>query len=264
MRKIFIGLLLMIINISCVIGQTTVIVGSTNDYLDLSYAMELFAQSNTIEEFEYKLNDPRNNVYNGDLNSDGYIDYLRCIERRSSHKHYIVIQAVFNSNRYKEIAEIQIERSGQNIYTVIVGDRYLYGTRNIYVPVYTYYPNIYSWLWSSRWVCWHSPYHHHHYPHWYRPRHHHHPHNNHHHHNNHHQHKSPTVTRTTQPSRSTTVTRTQPTRSTTTVTRTQPTRSTTVTRTQPTRSTTVTRTTQPTRSTTVTRTRSTRSTTSRR
>jgi len=260
MKKIFIGLLLMIINISCVIGQTTVIVGSTNDYLDLNYAMELFAQSNTIEEFEYKLNDPRINVYNGDLNNDGYIDYLRCIERRSSFKHYIIIQAVFDSNRYKEIAEIQIERSGQNIYAVIVGDRYLYGTRNIYVPAYTYYPNIYNWLWSSQWVCWHSPYHHHHYPHWYKPRHHqHYPHyNNHQHHNNHHNHKSTTVTRTTtQPSRSTTVTRTtQPTRSTTTVTRTT---------TQPSRSTTVTRTTQPTRSTTtVTRTQSTRSTTSRR
>lgn len=253
MRKIFIGLLLMIINISCAIGQTTFVAGSTTDYLDLSYAMELFAKANTIEEFEYKLNDPRNNVYNGDLNSDGYIDYLRCIERRSSYKHYIVIQAVFDSNRYKEIAEIQIERSGQNIYAVIVGDRYLYGTRNIYVPVYTYYPNIYSWLWSSRWVCWHSPYHHHHYPTWYRPRHyHHHPHHNNHHHNNHHHHNSTTVTRTTHPTRSTTVTRT-----------TQPTRSTTVTRTtQPNRSTTVTRTTQPTRSTTVTRT--TRSTTSRR
>lgn len=236
MRKIFIGLLLMIINISCAIGQTTFVAGSTTDYLDLSYAMELFAQANTIEEFEYKLNDPRNNVYNGDLNSDGYIDYLRCIERRSSYRHYIVIQAVFDSNRYKEIAEIQIERSGQNIYAVIVGDRYLYGTRNIYVPVYTYYPNIYSWLWSSRWICWHSPYHHHHYPTWYRPRHHHH----HPHHNNHHHHKSATVTRTTQPNRSTTVTRT-----------THPARSTTVTRTtQPTRSTTVTRTTQPTRSTT--------------
>ncbi len=254
MRKIFIGLLLMIINISCVIGQTTFVAGSTTDYLDLSYAMELFARANTIEEFEYKLNDPRNNVYNGDLNGDGYIDYLRCIERRSSYKHYIVIQAVFDSNRYKEIAEIQIERSGQNIYAVIVGDRYLYGTRNIYVPVYTYYPNIYSWLWSSRWICWHSPYHHHHYPTWYRPRHHHHhPHHNHH-NNNHHHHKSTTVTRTTQPNRSTTVTRT-----------TQPSRSTTVTRTtQPSRSTTVTRTTQPSRSTTVTRTQSTRSTTSRR
>ena len=246
----------MIINISCVIGQTTFVAGSTIDYLDLSYAMELFAKANTIEEFEYKLNDPRNNVYNGDLNNDGYIDYLRCIERRSSYRHYIIIQAVFDSNRYKEIAEIQIERSGQNIYAVIVGDRYLYGTRNIYVPVYTYYPNIYSWLWSSRWVCWHSPYHHHHYPTWYRPRHHHHHphHNNHHYHNNHHHHKSTTVTRTTQPSRSTTVTRT-----------TQPTRSTTATRTtQPSRSTTVTRTTQPTRSTTVTRTQPTRSTTSRR
>lgn len=262
MRKIFIGLLLMIINISCAIGQTTFVAGSTTDYLDLSYAMELFAKANTIEEFEYKLNDPRNNVYNGDLNNDGYIDYLRCIERRSSHRHYIVIQAVFDSNRYKEIAEIQIERSGQNIYAVIVGDRYLYGTRNIYVPVYTYYPNIYSWLWSSRWVCWHSPYHHYHYPTWYRPRHHHH----HPHHNNHHHHKSTTVTRTTQPSRSTTVTRTaKPTRSTTATRTTQPTRSTTVTRTaQPARSTTVTRTTQPTRSTTVTRTQSTRSTTSRR
>jgi hypothetical protein len=188
MRKIFIGLLLMIISTSCVTAQTTVTI-STNDFnhvLDLQSTMTVFAQSINVEDFEQKLNDPRYNLYCGDLNNDGYIDYLRCVERRSTYYHYITIQAITGVSSYRNIAEIQLKNYNSQITCVIVGDRYFYGSNYVITPVYRTYPVIYNWLWCSHWKCWYSPYRHNHYPHWY----HHRPHTGHKHHGNVHHHKS--------------------------------------------------------------------------
>lgn len=213
MRKIFIGLLLMIISTSCITAQTTVTI-STNDFnhiLDLQSTMTVFAQSTTVEDFEQKLNDPHYNLYCGDLNNDGYIDYLRCIERRSSYYHYITIQAITGVSSYRNIAEIQVKNYHNQITCVIVGDRYFYGHNYVITPVYVTYPVIYNWLWCSQWRCWYSPYRHNHYPYWY----HHRPHTGHKHHGNMHNHRPHghhhgTVHRsTTQPRRpNTTTTRT--------------------------------------------------------
>jgi hypothetical protein len=188
MRKIFIGLLLMIISTSCITAQTSVTI-STNDFnhvLDLQSTMAVFAQSSNVEEFEQKLNDPRYNLYYGDLDNDGYIDYLQCVERRSAYNHFISIRAITNDMSYRTIAEIQLKNYNNQITCVIIGDRYFYGSNYVITPVYRTYPVIYNWLWGSHYRCWHSPYRHNHYPHWYHYR----PYHGHRHHGNVHHHKS--------------------------------------------------------------------------
>lgn len=187
MRKIFIGLLLMIISTSCITAQTSVTI-STNDFnhvLDLQSTMAVFAQSSNVEEFEQKLNDPRYNLYYGDLDNDGYIDYLQCVERRSAYNHFISIRAITNDMSYRTIAEIQLKNYNNQITCVIIGDRYFYGSNYVITPVYRTYPVIYNWLWGSHYRCWHSPYRHNHYPHWYHYR----PYHGHRHHGNVHHHK---------------------------------------------------------------------------
>jgi hypothetical protein len=178
----------MIISTSCITAQTSVTI-STNDFnhvLDLQSTMAVFAQSSNVEEFEQKLNDPRYNLYYGDLDNDGYIDYLQCVERRSAYNHFISIRAITNDMSYRTIAEIQLKNYNNQITCVIIGDRYFYGSNYVITPVYRTYPVIYNWLWGSHYRCWHSPYRHNHYPHWYHYR----PYHGHRHHGNVHHHKS--------------------------------------------------------------------------
>lgn len=62
-----------------------------SDYLDLEAVATVFAQSRNIKDFEYRLNDYRNQVSNLDLNNDGYVDYLRVIKLYDRSKHVILI-----------------------------------------------------------------------------------------------------------------------------------------------------------------------------
>ena len=139
--------------------------------LDLQAVASLFGMSNSLEELEWKLNDPSLQISNLDLNRDGYVDYLRLVEVTRYNTHLIVIQAVIGPDMYQDVATIEVSRNNFNhTYVQIVGDPYLYGEHYIIEPTYIYTPVIYNYFWGARYY---RPYYSHYrwgyYPHRYRP-----------------------------------------------------------------------------------------------
>ena len=172
--------------------------GLAGDNFSLEGALELFRQSSSPEAFEKALNDERNNVNNLDLDRDGYIDYLRVIDRMQGVVHAVIIQAVLGRNDVQDIAVIEIEKKDHDEVAIqIVGDEDIYGENVIIEPRrpeyddnwygynnsyrysdnaaygrrYAYY-NAWDWpvvryIYSPRYVVWVSPWSWNAYPVWY-------------------------------------------------------------------------------------------------
>ncbi|HCY43195.1 MAG TPA: hypothetical protein DHV48_17980 [Prolixibacteraceae bacterium] len=144
-----------------------------SDNLDLDAVASIFGDSENLEDFERRLNDPDNRISNLDLNQDGYIDYLRVLENSSDRNSLVVVQAVLDKDVYQDVATIEIERLSNNNHRIqIVGDSYIYGSNYIIEPVYVRTPLIFSFFWGPRYITYHSPYYWGYYPtyfHYYRP-----------------------------------------------------------------------------------------------
>ena len=141
-----------------------------SDNLDLDAVASIFGDSENLEDFEHRLNDPDSRISNLDLNQDGYIDYLRVVENSSDQNSLVVIQAVLDKDIYQDVATIEIERVNNGTPRIqVVGDNYIYGSNYIIEPVYVRTPLIFSFFWGPRYVAWHSPYYWNYYPGWYRP-----------------------------------------------------------------------------------------------
>ena len=80
-------------------AQDRTIVNANNsevsDNLDLRAVASLFGDSQNLDDFERRLNDPKLMISNLDLNNDNQVDYLRVIESVEDRTHLIVIQSVF-------------------------------------------------------------------------------------------------------------------------------------------------------------------------
>ncbi len=125
--------------------------------LDLNAVASLFGRSNNLSDFEWRLNDPRNQISNLDLNGDNRVDYLRMTERVQGNMRLIIIQAVAGPDLFQDIAMIEVYRDRHNKTSIqIIGDPYIYGDNYIINPYYAYAPIIYSYFWKSRNY---SPYH---------------------------------------------------------------------------------------------------------
>jgi len=139
-----------------------------SDNLDLDAVASIFGESENLEEFERKLNDPDNPISNLDLNEDGYIDYLRVVENSSDQNSLVVIQAVLGDNVFQDVATIEVERvQNGNPRVQIVGDPYIYGSDYIIEPDFYHTPLIFSFFWGPRYSPWQSPYYWNYYPRWY-------------------------------------------------------------------------------------------------
>jgi hypothetical protein len=96
--------------------------------LDLMAVLEIFNTSETLEDFEKKLNDEGTEVNNIDLNEDGEVDYIRVVEYVEENTHVIVLQAVIGEDQYQDVASIVLEKSDQGDISVqAVGDEEIYG-----------------------------------------------------------------------------------------------------------------------------------------
>ena len=140
-----------------------------SDNLDLDAVASIFGDSENLEDFERRLNDPDARISNLDLNEDGYIDYLRVLETTSDRNSLVVIQAVLDRDVYQDVATIEIERvSNGNPRIQIVGDSYIYGSNYIVEPIFVRTPLIFSFFWGPRYVSYYSPYYWGYYPSYYR------------------------------------------------------------------------------------------------
>jgi uncharacterized membrane protein YgcG len=121
-----------------------------SDNLDLRAVASIFGDSRDLEDFEQRLNDPKAQISNLDLNYDERVDYLRVIESVEGRSHLIVVQSVLGRDTFQDVATIEVERDRNNrVQVQVVGDVYMYGPNYIYEPVYVHTPVIYSHFWVS-------------------------------------------------------------------------------------------------------------------
>ena len=130
-----------------------------SENLDLEAVASVFGDSKDLEDFEYRLNDPKAHISNLDLNEDGYVDYLRVVESNDNGISEVVIQAVLGDEVFQDVATIDVQkvRDG-NPRIQIVGDPFIYGNDYIFEPVYYRTPLIFNFFLGLTYRPWHSPY----------------------------------------------------------------------------------------------------------
>ncbi|WPR72891.1 hypothetical protein SLW70_07160 [Flavobacterium sp. NG2] len=143
-------------------GSVNAMNDEISDNLDLRAVASIFGDSRNLQDFERRLNDPKIQISNLDLNYDNQVDYLRVIETVDRNTHLIIIQSVLDRDVYQDVATIDVERDNYNrIQVQFVGNEYLYGPNYIYEPVYysspliyasfcvsNYRPYVSSWYWN--------------------------------------------------------------------------------------------------------------------
>jgi hypothetical protein len=157
------------------------------DNFSLEGALEVFKKSNSLEEFEQRINEQDNYVNNLDLNNDGETDYIVVEDIQDNDTHVIVLSTYLNEYDKQDIATINIQKTGNaEAILEIIGDESLYDSNTIVEP-YDIDNSQYSstssaqitvnvWLWPSirfiyapRYVVWVSPHRWAYYPIWWRP-----------------------------------------------------------------------------------------------
>ncbi len=146
---------------STTFAQDKTTVTATNndisDNLDLRAVASIFGESENLEDFERRLNDPKTQISNLDLNGDNQVDYLRVIESVESNTHLVIIQAVLQKDVFQDVATVEIEKDANNqVQVQVVGDVYMYGNNYIYEPVYVRNPVIYDYFWASNYHPYYS------------------------------------------------------------------------------------------------------------
>ena len=79
-----------------------------SDNLDLRAVATVFGDASNLEDFERRLNDPKTQISNLDLNNDNYVDYLRVIETVEGNVHLVVVQAVLEKDVFQDVATIEV------------------------------------------------------------------------------------------------------------------------------------------------------------
>ncbi len=158
--KLFLLALLIAVGTTTIQAQNRSFVNAANaeisDNLDLRAVASIFGDSRNLQDFERRLNDPRLQISNLDLNYDNQVDYLRVIESVQRGTHVIILQSVIDFDLYQDIATIEVEKDRYNQVSVqVVGNHFMYGNNYIYEPVYYTTPRIYAsfWLTNYRPYC---------------------------------------------------------------------------------------------------------------
>ncbi|AWI26650.1 hypothetical protein [Flavobacterium pallidum] len=151
-KALFLMIVALTVNLTRAQDVTTVNAKNSDisDNLDLRAVASIFGESANLEDFEKRLNDPKAQISNLDLNNDGKVDYLRVIESTESGTHLIVIQSILAKDVFQDIATLEVERDHNNeVQVQVVGDAYMYGPNYIYEPVYVTRPVIYNVFWTD-------------------------------------------------------------------------------------------------------------------
>lgn len=129
-----------------------------SDNLDLEAVASIFGESKDLEDFEKRLNDPKIQISNLDLNNDGEVDYLRVMETAEKNVHSISIQAVIGKDQYQEVAVIDVEKDAKGTTQVqVVGNVDMYGPNYYITPYYPVVPVFFTLFWVTAYRPWYSP-----------------------------------------------------------------------------------------------------------
>ena len=142
-----------------------------SDNLDLEAVASIFGDSKDLEDFEKRLNDPKTQISNLDLNGDGEVDYLRVMETSTKKdSHSISIQSVLGKDQYQEVAVIDVKKDNAGETQVqVVGNVDMYGPNYYITPVYPVVPIIFTFFWVAAYNPWYSPWYWGYHPPYFRP-----------------------------------------------------------------------------------------------
>ncbi len=136
-----------------------------SDNLDLRAVASIFGESSNLEDFERRLNDPKEQISNLDLNNDDQVDYLRVIESVEGKTHLVIIQAILEKDVFQDVATVEVEKDNNNeVQVQVVGNTFMYGENYIYEPVYIQRPIIYTTFWANYYRPYYSPWYWNYYP----------------------------------------------------------------------------------------------------
>lgn len=189
-------ILLLLLLVTTAFSQEDTHSANTGDDFSLEGALEMFKNSNSLEEFEKSLNQENNQVNNLDLNGDGQTDYINVEDIKENDSHIIIMSTYLNETEKQDIALIAIEKTSDGRAELqIEGDEDLFPKNTIIEPtseekgavqqlkaesnvavVSNAAPTINVWVWPSvrylyapGYVVWVSPYRWRAYPRWWRP-----------------------------------------------------------------------------------------------
>jgi hypothetical protein len=111
--------------------------GLPGDNLNLYAVMNLFQESQTLEDFERNLNDANSRINNLDLNGDNLIDYITVNDFVDGNVHNIVLRVAMNQYETQDVAVFTVQRFRNGTVQIqLVGDEALYGRNYIVEPIY--------------------------------------------------------------------------------------------------------------------------------
>lgn len=117
------------------VENEVVALGLPGDNLNLFAVLDIFQNSQTIEEFERKLNSSDSNINNLDLNNDNFVDYISVTSYNQGHFHSIVLRVPVNSNQFQDVAVIEVSKNNAGrVIIQIIGDEALYGKDYVVEP----------------------------------------------------------------------------------------------------------------------------------
>lgn len=141
-----------------------------SDNLDLEAVASIFGESKDLEDFEKRLNDPKTQISNLDLNNDGEVDYLRVMETSENNVHSISIQAIIGKDQYQEVAVIDVEKDSKGSTQVqVIGNVDMYGPNYYITPYYHVVPVFFTLFWVAAYRPWYSPWYYGYHPPYFRP-----------------------------------------------------------------------------------------------
>lgn len=116
--------------------------GLPGDNLNLFAVMNLFQNSETLEDFETNLNNPNTMVNNLDLNGDNLVDYIMVMDYKNGNTHNIVLRVALNRFEFQDVAVFNlVELRNGRVHIQLIGDVALYGPNYIIEPNFAETPN---------------------------------------------------------------------------------------------------------------------------
>jgi hypothetical protein len=104
------------------------------DGLDLYAVLDTFAQSESLEDFESRLNDPEAELVNLDLNGDDEVDYVTVVEEVDGTAHVIFLRVPLSEQDSQDVAHIATDKVGDDVTAQVIGDEALYGPDYVVEP----------------------------------------------------------------------------------------------------------------------------------
>ena len=111
--------------------------GLPGDNLNLYAVMNLFQESQTLEDFERNLNEANSRINNLDLNGDNLVDYITVNDYVDGNVHNIVLRVALNRSETQDVAVFTVQQFNDGTVQIqLVGDEALYGRNYIIEPIY--------------------------------------------------------------------------------------------------------------------------------